>query len=80
MPPACYTDRLSVRPGERFALHASATGPCRLEIARVGAGRETVLRLDGIETQEAPIPPDADRDGCSWPVVAGIEVGDWRSG
>jgi hypothetical protein len=80
MPPACYTDRLSVRPGERFALHASATGPCRLEIARVGAGRETVLRLDGIETQEAPIPPDADRDGCGWPVVAGIEVGDWRSG
>ena len=22
--PACYTDRLSVRPGERFALHASS--------------------------------------------------------
>jgi len=37
---ACYTDRLSLRPGERFTLHASATSlSCRLEIARVGAGR-----------------------------------------
>ncbi len=41
---ACYTDRLSLRPGERFALHASSTsGPCRLEIARIGGERRVVL-------------------------------------
>ena len=38
---ACYTDRLSVRPGERFGLHASAArGPCAVRIARVGQGRQ----------------------------------------
>ena len=34
---ACYTDRLSARPADTLQLHASAAGPCRLEIARVGA-------------------------------------------
>lgn len=78
--PACYTDRLSVRPGETFALHASARGPCRLEIARVGAVRDVVLQREQIATQDLPTPPHADRDGCGWPAVAEIAVGDWRSG
>src|SRR5665213_429541 len=79
---ACYTDRTSVRPGERFGLHACADhGPCRLEIARVGAGREMVFAAGEIAVAHHPTPPHADRDGCGWPVALEVEVGvDWRSG
>ena len=79
---ACYTDRLSVRPGERFHLHASAeAGPCTLEIARIGAAREVVLRRDGLAVGDHPTPEHADRDGCGWPVAAEIEAAaSWRSG
>ena len=78
---ACYTDRLSLRPGERFSLHASATAPrCRLEIARVGAVREVVHTQD-VEVGDHPTPPEADRNGCGWPACAEIGIGaDWRSG
>ena len=78
----CYTDRLSVRPGERFSLHASASqGPCRLSIARVGVARQEVFALDGVEATEQAIPPHVDRDGCDWPVTLEIDVGaDWASG
>ena len=79
---ACYTDRLSLRPGESFALHASAThGPCTLEIARVGQGRQTVLTRSDIAVADTPTPANADRDGCNWPIVATIEAGaDWATG
>lgn len=79
--PACYTDRLSVRPGQGFALHASSASPnCRLEIARVGAAREVVLSRD-VVVGDHPTPPEADRNGCGWPAAAEITVGaDWRSG
>lgn len=79
---ACYTDRLGVRPGEKFALHASASnGPCTLKVTRIGAKEREVLTLDGIAIGEQPIPPNVDRDGCDWPVTLEIEVGqDWVSG
>src|ERR1700740_2531795 len=78
---ACYTDTLSVFPGERFTLHASADkGPCRLEIARVGAGRDTVVVMDAIEIGHHPTPADADRDGCGWPAALTMEAEDWKSG
>ncbi len=77
---ACYTDTLSVRPGARFTLHASAEGPCRVEIARVGREREMVFARDGIAVAPHPVPANADRDGCSWPAVLAIDVGDWKSG
>jgi hypothetical protein len=79
--PACYTDRTSVRPGEVFHLHAASRAPaCRLEIARVGAGRQVVLAQD-VTVGDHPTPSQADRDGCGWPAAAAIEVGaDWRSG
>jgi len=79
---ACYTDRLSVRPGERFALHASAgAGPCSLEIGRIGAGRDVVLRREGLAVGDHPVPEHADRDGCGWPAALDVEVGaDWASG
>ena len=79
---ACYTDRLSVAPGERFALHASsAASPCRLEIARIGAERATVLVREGVRVGDHPTPAHADRDGCGWPAALEVEVGpDWASG
>ena len=41
---ACYADRTSLRPGERFGLCASGDhGPFHLEITRIGAGREVVV-------------------------------------
>ena len=78
---ACYTDRLSLRPGERFAVHASASAPdCRLEIARVGARREVVLTRQ-VVVGDHRTPAEPDRNGCGWPACAEIEVGaDWRSG
>ena len=67
---ACYTDRLSARPGELIHLHASAeAGPCTLEIARIGAGRQVVLRREGLAVGDHPTPEHADRDGCGWPAV-----------
>ena len=79
--PACYTDRLSLFPGESFAIHAAARGPATIEIARIGAGREVVFNLADVATGDHPVPANADRDGCGWPVAARIEVGaDWRSG
>jgi hypothetical protein len=79
---ACYTDRLSVCPGARFSLHASATsGPCRLEIARVGAARTVVLEVADVPVGDHPVPDHVDRDGCGWPSALEIEVGaDWASG
>jgi hypothetical protein len=79
---ACYTDALSVRPRERFALHASAdAGPCTLEITRIGAGREVVMRREGLAVGAHPTPAHADRDGCGWPAALEVEVGaDWPSG
>lgn len=78
---ACYTNRLSARPGERFTLHASAPSRCSLEIARVAAGRTVVLSRDDLEIGDHPVPPHVDRDGCDWPAALEIEVGaDWVSG
>jgi hypothetical protein len=79
---ACYTDRLSAHPGERFNLHASAShGPCTLEVARIGANRHVALRLTGLVVGDHPTPSHADRDGCDWPVALEVEIGaDWASG
>lgn len=79
---AFYSDRLSARPGEKVALHASsADGPCRLEIARVGAERVVVATIENIVVGNHPTPPHADRNGCDWPVAAEVTIGaDWRTG
>ncbi len=78
---AFYTDRLSVAPGERFAIHASSDVPdCTLEIARVGSVRE-ILHTHAIHVGAHATPPDADAKGCGWPAAATVEVGtDWQSG
>jgi hypothetical protein len=80
--PHCYSDKLSARPGERVTLHASsAGGPCKLEVARVGAGRERVLAHGAVAVGDHAIPAHADRDGCGWPAAFTFEIGrDWKSG
>jgi hypothetical protein len=77
----CYTDRWSALPGEHIALHASSASPiCQLEVARVGAVRQVVLRRE-VTVGDHPRPEHADRDGCGWPVACEIEVGaDWTTG
>jgi hypothetical protein len=79
---ASYTDKVSVHPGERFALHASApSSPCILTIARVGGTTTTVRVVEGLAVGDHPTPEHADRDGCGWPVAIEIEAGaDWTSG
>src|SRR5262249_17277598 len=79
--PHCYTSRLSAYPGDTVTLHASAAkNPCAVEIARVGATREVVLR-QSISVGDHAIPDHADRDGCNWTAATEIVIGlDWRSG
>jgi hypothetical protein len=79
---ACYTDRVSVHPGEAFAVHASAgRGPCSIRLFRVGAERTQVFRADGVAVGDHPAPEHADRDGCGWPAALTIAAGaDWASG
>ena len=72
---ACYTDRLSLFPGERFTLHASSSQPeCRLEVARVGGERQVVHRSE-VSVGHYPRPADADRDGCGWPACLTLTIG-----
>jgi hypothetical protein len=79
--PYCYTDRLSARPAETVSLHASASAsPCTLEVTRVGRERDVVRRIDGLAVGNHPIPKNAGREGCGWPVAREIEIGDWLPG
>jgi hypothetical protein len=76
-----YTDQLSYAPGDEVKLHLSATGPCELEVARLGPKREVVWRQADVATKTHPIPADASSHGCRWPVAASLKVADdWRSG
>jgi len=79
--PACYTDRLSLHPGETLALHASSTTPrCRLVVSRIGKDEQRVHDAD-IVVGDHPRPADADRDGCGWPHAAQLTIpATWSSG
>ena len=79
---SCYTDRLSVYPGERVTLFASASnGPSTLIVARVGRERRETFRREKLVIGDQPVPEHADRDGCAWPATCEFEIGvDWPSG
>ena len=71
----------SVLPGEEIALHISSTNPFGVEVAREGGERDIVWRADAVAGSEHPIPVTASADGCRWPTMLTIPVGDnWRSG
>ena len=79
---ACYTDTLSIEPGERFTIFASSSATlCDLEVARVGRERHVVYTKTGIEIGDHPIPPNVEHFGCGWPAACSVTVGaDWVTG
>jgi hypothetical protein len=73
----------SAAPGETVALHLSSAGgrPVAVEVARVGAEREVVLEDRAVDAGDHPLPADASRAGCGWPVARTVDVDPgWRSG
>src|ERR1700745_1457710 len=85
----------SVGTGEQVGLHLSSSGgrPVRVEVARVGAGRDVVVRSaagaargvvfrwDAVAADEHATPKDASARGCGWPVALTLDVDPaWRSG
>ena len=81
LPPEGYTDHLSYTAGDEVELHVSSAEPYSVEVARLGAKRETVWRKDNLPAASHPAPPDASSHGCRWPVAFRFQVADdWRSG
>jgi hypothetical protein len=73
-----YADRLSAAPGDHLALHVRcATERFDVEVRRWGG--DVVRRSEGLPGVDHPTPPDADANGCGWPVATTIPVGDWPS-
>ena len=72
----------SVGTGDTVGLHLSSAGgrPVRIEVARIGARREVVARVEAA-AEERATPADASAVGCGWPVAHTLEVEpQWRSG
>jgi hypothetical protein len=77
-----YCGRLSYREGEMVGLHVS-TRSTRFDVVveRWGAEREVVWTASGLPGVFVAPPPDADAEGCRWPVSVEIPVAsEWRSG
>jgi hypothetical protein len=89
-----YFDQSSYEPGDEIALHCGATSPRRsgrvepaptalffdVEVARLGAAREVVHRIDALQAEPHPIPADAEARGAGWPPTTTFVAGDWPSG
>src|SRR5205814_3426165 len=62
-------------------MSSSAGRPVRVEVTRVGAGREVVFSSDVVAADEHETPKDASSKGCGWPVALALDVDPtWRSG
>jgi hypothetical protein len=89
-----YFARLSYEPGEVVTLHCGTTLPrpsgrvapadealtFDLEVARLGARRDVVHRVEGAVAEPQPIPEDAAAHGARWPSTLSFTAGEWRSG
>ncbi len=75
-----YCNQLSYLPGETVELHVRcATATYDLIVARWGSA--TVYSCEALAGTVPVTPPDADANGCRWPVATTIPVGsDWSSG
>ena len=63
-----YTGQVSYQPGEELTLHLSSTAASvAIEIARLGAQRETLTNFSRIAVKAYPVPDDASANGCGWP-------------
>lgn len=71
-----------MRPGETVELHVSTRAAAwSVTIERWGAQREIVYEREGLIGEYHPPPPDADANGCGWPVGLAVRVPEaWRSG
>ncbi|MFF9819123.1 N,N-dimethylformamidase beta subunit family domain-containing protein [Streptomyces sp. NPDC014006] len=85
---AGYTDRVSVTPGEEFALHVSTTAPSfRVTAFRVGwyGGRQARLiwASDRIPGRARPAPrllPKTRTVHADWPATLTVHTGGWPEG
>jgi len=77
-----YCTPLSTRVGEPVALHVSTHAEhFDVQIERWGAQREVVWQSAGLAGVFTQPPPDADANGCGWPISLTIPVdASWRSG
>src|SRR5688572_3185287 len=77
-----YCGRLSCVPGDALGLHVSTRrDPFDVRVERWGASRDMVWETHGSPGTYIPPPPDADAEGCRWPVSIEIPVGAaWASG
>ena len=78
----CYTSRLSHAPGDRLALHLSASAPrVDVEIWRDGQEPRRVLAERGIAASWQETPEDCSLAGCGWPVAWETAIEEsWPSG
>lgn len=80
----CWPQSVEAAGGEWVDVHLSPVEPgeatVTVEVARVGAEREVVWTGE-VAVDHHPLGPEADTEGCDWPVSATIPVGlEWRSG
>lgn len=77
-----YTDLLSYEAGDRVRMNVSTSARTfNVEIARVGATRETVWMKEGVAGVRHPTPDDSFSHGCRWPSALELQVPkEWRSG
>lgn len=77
-----YCGRLSYRPGDTVELHSSTRADTfDVRIERWGVEIDEVWSSETLAGTYVEPPSDADSEGCGWPVVASIDVGnDWRPG
>ncbi len=77
-----YAGRPSYAPSEELTLHVSCGAKSfSVEIARLGAKRDTVWTSASVEGKEYPIPENASSHGCRWPAAVTLKIPmDWRSG
>ena len=77
-----YSDRLSARPGDEGALHLAGTGKtCDVEIARVGAERRVLRKIEGVALAPHAVPERPHVEGCGWPETVRFTIpADWPSG
>lgn len=78
----CYTDQMSIAPGQTLGFHVSTN--CQryaIRITRIGAQPLLVWHREGLPGATHPVPKDAAMVGCDWPVALTVEVPEsWRSG
>lgn len=77
-----YCSRLSYRPGQTVTVHCSSRAErFTATVTLVTSKRTEVLVREGLEAADNPVPENAWRDGCSWPVSFSFKADPgWPSG